>query len=295
MEGSSRGPEQTEREGPSAWRIGVLVATAILAAVALGSRPPIPQDPAYFQLVDRRTLLGIPNACNVLSNLAFAIVGLAGLRVLLGRGRALLRDPRERAPWVVFFLAVALTSAGSAWFHLAPSNATLVWDRLPMAVGFMALLTALVAERIDARAGPWLLGPMVLAGVGSVLYWFLTERAGAGDLRPYLFVQFYPMVAIPLVLLLFPRVYDGSSGWIVALAAYALAKVAEVADARLFALGAVVSGHTLKHLLAAAGIGALARMLARRRLVSADPALPRPRPARGSPWVQEGVAGRRAR
>jgi hypothetical protein len=212
-------------------------------------------------------VLGVANGLNVLSNAAFAVVGLAGLR-LLRPGAVQLRDERERWPWMAFFVGVALTSLGSAWYHLVPSNDSLVWDRLPMAVGFMGLLAALIAERVDPRAGLWLLGPMVALGVGSVLHWHLTERAGVGDLRPYYFVQFYPLLAIPLVLVLFPRPYTGSSAYLVALAGYLLAKGLELADEPVYRLGWVVSGHTLKHLLAAAGIGALVWMLGHRRALT---------------------------
>lgn len=249
-----------------AWRVGLLLAAAAAAAAKACSMPRTAQDPAYLHFVDERALLGVANGLNVLSNAAFAVVGVAGLAVLL-RGGTAWRDARERWPWLVFFAGVTLTSLGSAWFHLAPTMESLVWDRLPMAVGFMGLLSALVAERIDARAGLRLLAPLVALGLGSVLYWHLTERAGAGDLRPYLFVQFFPLAAVPLVLVLFPRVYTGSLDYLLALLAYLLAKAAEVADGPVLAAGGVLSGHTLKHLLAAAGIGVLARMLARRRLL----------------------------
>jgi hypothetical protein len=246
------------------WRVGILLATAVAATTVAFAGPRLPQSQDYFDFVDGRELAGVPNALNVLSNLAFLVVGLAGLTALLGT-RARLRDVRERAPWVVFFAGVVLTSAGSAWFHLAPSVASLVWDRLPMAIGFMGLLSALVTERVDPAWGRRLLWPLVGAGLGSVLYWYLTERAGVGDLRPYLLVQFYPLLALPLLLLLFPARYTRSSFYLAALVAYLLAKVAEVRDGALYALGGVVSGHTLKHLLAAAGIGAIAWMLHRRR------------------------------
>src|SRR5262249_17247036 len=111
-----------------------LAAAAALSAVALAALPRVPPDPGYHQFADTRTLLGVPKGLDVLSNLAFAVVGLAGMWLLAGRGRAL-RDPRERWPWWVFFAGVTLTSLGSAWYHLAPSNASLVWDRLPMSVG----------------------------------------------------------------------------------------------------------------------------------------------------------------
>jgi len=248
-----------------AWRIWVLAASALAAVAGVYAMPRIPQDPTYHLFVDKRTFLGVPNALNVLSNVAFAIVGVAGIRLLL-RGRVELRDGRERWPWLVFFAGVALTSVGSAWYHLSPSNESLVWDRLPMAIGFMGLFAAVIAERIDSGAALRLLGPLAVVGVAGVLYWAITERAGDGDLRAYILVQFYPLIAIPLVLFLFPRVYTLSSAFLGAWAVYLLAKVAELEDERIFQLGGVVSGHTLKHLIAAAGIGILVWMLSRRRV-----------------------------
>jgi predicted membrane channel-forming protein YqfA (hemolysin III family) len=230
-----------------------LAAAAVLSAVVMAAVPRIPQEPGYHQFADTRTVLGVPNGLNVLSNLAFAVVGLAGIVLLVRRGRAL-RDPRERWPWLVFFAGVSLTALGSAWYHLAPSNASLVWDRLPMAVGFMALLSALVTERIDARVGLWLLVPLVLLGVAGVLSWDVSERAGAGDLRLYAFVQFFPLVAIPLILALTPRTYGDSWVYLVGLGVYALAKLAEVGDGAIYDVGGLVSGHTLKHLLAAGAV-----------------------------------------
>jgi hypothetical protein len=233
--------------------------------------PRIPQDPAYHLFADARTVLGVTSGLNVLSNVAFAVVALAGLR-LLARGDAMVQERGERWAWVVFFVGVGLTSLGSSWYHLAPSNDTLLWDRLPMAVAFLALLAATVAERIGSELGGRLLGPMVLAGIGGVLFWAATERAGAGDLRPYVLVQFFPLLAIPLILVLFPARYDGAWLYLVALGLYAAAKATELADGAILRFTGVVSGHTLKHLLAAGAVGALVIMLARRREVTASPA-----------------------
>jgi hypothetical protein len=233
-----------------------LAAAAAVSAAVLAALPRIPQEPSYHQFADTHAVLGVPNGWNVLSNLAFAVVGLAGIALLVVRGRAL-RDPRERWPWGIFFFAVALTSLGSAWYHLAPSNASLVWDRLPMAVGFMALLSAIITERIDARVGLLLLAPLVLLGLWGVLSWNASEGAGAGDLRLYAFVQFFPLVAIPLILVLTPRTYGDSWVYLVALGVYALAKLAEVGDRAIYGVGGVVSGHTLKHLIAAGAVAVL--------------------------------------
>jgi len=252
------------RSAPRTWAIAALGAVALAAVAVLYRFPAIAQDPSYHLFADTRTVLGVPNGLNVLSNGAFAIVAVAGLWLLWSE-RAILRDRRERWPWLVLLAAVALTSLGSAWYHLSPSNETLLWDRLPMAIGFMGLLAAVIAERISPAAGLRVLGPALLLGLGGVLYWHFTERAGAGDLRPYVLVQFFPLMVIPFMLALFAPAYTTGYGFVIALGLYAVAKLTEVGDERIFRLLRVVSGHTLKHLVAAAAIAALVWMLARRR------------------------------
>jgi hypothetical protein len=132
-----------------------------------------------------------------------------------------------------------------------------------MTVVFMSLLALLIGDRIGPRAGRMLLGPLIVLGTGSVLWWRLTEAAGRGDLRLYALVQFFPMLAIPLMLLLFPGRYHGAAGFGWMLGWYALAKVFELLDQQIFAIGGVVSGHTLKHV--AAGIAVLQLWRAMRR------------------------------
>jgi hypothetical protein len=134
-----------------------------------------------------------------------------------------------------------------------------------MTLGFMSLFAAMIAERVDLRVGLWLLGPLLLAGLGSVLYWHWTELAGAGDLRPYAAVQFFPIVAIPLMLLLFPPRYTGGGAIVIALVWYGLAKLFEEFDGPIYELTRhIISGHSLKHLAAAASAWWLLRMLQRR-------------------------------
>jgi hypothetical protein len=135
-------------------RHAILALTAVAALVALFARPALPQPLDYHLMADERVFLGIPNLLNVASNLPFAIVGIVGLAVVLRAGHPgtpRFRDPWERRPYVALFAGVALTCFGSAFYHLAPDNARLVWDRLPMTVGFMGLLTALFAERVSLR------------------------------------------------------------------------------------------------------------------------------------------------
>ena len=161
--------------------------------------------------------------------------------------------PEERWPYVVFFVGVALVSVGSAYYHANPTTETLFWDRLPMTVAFMALFSAFIMDRVHTRVGVVVMLPLLLAvGVASVVYWDWTEAAGYGDLRPYILVQFYPMLAIPLICWLFRGHHTSGKHVFYLILWYALAKVCEHFDNGIFAiLGNSVSGHTLKHLLAA--------------------------------------------
>lgn len=249
------------RTAPLNWRHAAVILAAAVCAALTFARPSIPQPLEYHQFADTRSLLGIPRAVDVLSNLPFAIVGVAGLFVTFGSRGAGFATPWERWPYAILFAGVALTAAGSSYYHLAPDNDRLVWDRLPMAIGFMGLLTAIVAERVSVAAARVLLAPLLLVGCASVLYWHWTELHGAGDLRLYLLVQFGSLIVVVLLLVLYPSRYRGTSYLIAGLAAYAAAKGLESADRPIFNLGHLVSGHTLKHLAAAGGVACIVAML----------------------------------
>jgi hypothetical protein len=245
------------------------IAGITLAAIAgMLALPPIPQTQDYHRFADQRTFLGIPNFLNVASNAAFLLVGAMGLSFLWrrrGSGVAgAFTERSEQWPYVFFFLGVTLTGLGSGYYHLVPDNARLVWDRAPMGVAFMSILAALITERVSVKAGRLSLSPLVAVGIGSVWYWQLTELGGRGDLRPYIFVQFYPMVAIPLIMLLFPSRYTRSADLFGAALIYGVAKAFEAADVQVFAVGQLVSGHTLKHLTAALATSLILRMLRNR-------------------------------
>lgn len=212
--------------------------------------PTITQDPAYHAMADQRAWLGIPNFANAMSNLAFLVAGLAGLRTT---ARCRFPDMWERQPWIVLFAGTLLTAFGSTWYHLAPDDSRLVWDRVPMTLGFMGLLTATVAERVSLGAAQRWFAPLLLLGIGSVFYWTWT-----GNLLLYFLVQFGSLLAVVVLLALRPARYPGSAWLVSALAAYTVAKVFEAEDLAIYRFGRIVSGHTLKHLLAAAGVGCLA-------------------------------------
>jgi hypothetical protein len=152
-----------------------------------------------------------------------------------------------------FFATVAFMGAGSAFYHLSPNNGRLVWDRLPIAVTFMALFAIIITQYLNRRIGVLLFAPLVFLGAATVFYWHLSESRGNGDLRPYLLTQIYPAVAIPLILWFCPVKYAGTGTLYSAMGWYAGAKLCEFLDKAVFSFGRIISGHTLKHLAAAVG------------------------------------------
>ena len=248
------------------WILGIFsLGMLLIAAIA----PPIPQPPEYHRFADTRSYFGIPNFFNVVSNLAFLFVGIAGLTFLLSSHVSLAYkpfiEPRERWPYLILFLGAALVGAGSSYYHLAPDNDRLVWDRLPIAIAIMALLSAILMERVSLRAGLQLLPVLAMAGALSVMHWHWSEQRGAGNLNFYIVVQFYSILLIVLLGILFPPRYTRGGDIYIVFAWYSAAKLAEAADWKIYDLGHVISGHTAKHVLAAVGIYWILRMLKLRK------------------------------
>lgn len=237
------------------WRHWLLIAIPPAALAGFWLAGPIAQPPGYHLFADARSCLGVPNAANVVSNGAFLIAGLLGLFLCIGR-----RPGGALYAWIVFFAGVALVCAGSAYYHWGPTDATLVWDRLPMAIGFMGLYVAALAEHVDGRLERALLVPAALLGPTTVLYWDMS-----GDLAFYLALQVQTFASLLAVVVFFPHKHRQKGYLIAAFASYAIAVVFERLDMTLWsATAGAVSGHTVKHLFAAAAAGCVVAMLWRR-------------------------------
>jgi predicted membrane channel-forming protein YqfA (hemolysin III family) len=259
-----------------AWKAWLIVGAVLALVVGVVLKGPIAQYADYHEFADARTIWGVPSFWNVVSNVPFAIVGVWGLVAtwrmgLVGRAGVVpsgLLTRTERWCWSVFFVGVFLTCFGSSYYHLAPDDHRLVWDRIPIAIAFMGLTCAIVAERVSARVAGWMLAPLTIAAAASVFHWYHTQMAGASDLRSSVLVQGGAMiVVIGCAALYRPR---HVRNWVImaSVAAYALAKVFEMNDGatmKLLAIGSegVMSGHTLKHLLAAVGPACVAFALAK--------------------------------
>jgi len=256
--------------------LGLLIVLTAVVVVACLMLPRIPQPQSYHLFADRRSFLGIPNFGNVVSNLPFAAIGLWGLAFLLrsnpNQVTGHFLDRREKWPYLFVFTGLFLTAFGSSYYHLDPNNARLVWDRLPMTITFMPMIAAVIVERISLRLGLWLLPILLSAGVGSVLQWYWSEMRHMGDLRFYAAVQAYAALVV-LLAILFPSRYTRANDIGLVVGFYVFAKVLEQLDKPIFAVLHLVSGHTLKHLAAAAAGYCILRMVQKRQPVPAESAI----------------------
>ncbi len=246
----------------------LLISLFAIAVIALFSMGPIPQDQHYHNFADKRNLFGVNNFSNVVSNLPYILVGILGFFTTLRfrNYEEKFIDKREAIPFLIAFLGVFLIGLGSAYYHFTPNNDTPVWDRLPMAISFMVIFSIVISERISLKAGLFLLPLFLVLGMVSVIYWNYTEHLRQGDLRLYALVQFFPFLAIPLIIILFPAEYSGSRYLWETIFWYLIAKISEHFDWHIFELtGLFISGHTLKHLTSALATYSLVRYLKFRR------------------------------
>ncbi|KAH7518823.1 hypothetical protein FEM48_Zijuj09G0212000 [Ziziphus jujuba var. spinosa] len=246
-----------------AWGVAILCFVVLMMVT-----PAIPQSQAYHDFADKRRFLG-----QLLSlSLSLSLMGLpfsSNLYILF-----LLQG--ELWGWTCFYVGVAAVAFGSAYYHLKPNDARLVWDRLPMTIAFTSIMAIFIIERIDERKGTISVVPLLLAGIISILYWrqattthpcYCHSFKFFDDLRPYALVQFLPCIAIPVMAILLPPMYTHSTYWLWAAVFYLLAKVEEAADKPIYNwTHHIVSGHTLKHLCAAMVPVFLTLMLAKRTI-----------------------------
>lgn len=253
-------------------QLWILAGISLLVVAAAMILPSIPQPADYHQFADQRSFLGIPNFNDVISNLSFLLSGSAGL-VFLGRvyrapAQTIFRDIKECVPYGVLFFSVAAAAFGSMYYHWTPDTGHLLWDRLPIVIGIAALLSATLVDRISPAVGLWTLPLLVVLAVLSVLYWYWTELQGTGNLNFYIVMQFYSILLIVWISLRFPSRYTCGNDVYQVIALYVVAKVAEMLDRAIYVwTSGWVSGHTLKHLIAAYAAYRIVQILRKRVLV----------------------------
>lgn len=250
----------------------------IAAGLLMLIHGPIAQPINYHDFADQSVLARLPHAADVLSNIGFTLIGLWGFRRL----RSQRNHPAINAGWYgyrLFLLGLVLTGAGSWFYHLDPDNIRLVWDRLPIALACAGLLAAVRAETGPVRNARSEAAVLALCAVISVAWWHFTELRGDGDLRPYLMLQFLPVILIPIWQSIGRTPTRDRLAFGAALLAYVVAKVAELQDQQVLELTGWISGHTLKHLLATAAAGVIVGRLIARASEACTPELTCPNAA----------------
>ncbi len=234
--------------------ISILAGLFVGLFVLLLFLPEIPAPASYHDFADKRRFIGIPNFFDVLTNLPFLVIGLWGLFVVLNdKNRSFFLNTRAKIPLVLFFSGLPLVFLGSCYYHLAPSEGPLLWDRIPIVLAFSALFSVFVSDRIDIRIGLFYAMPLLMALSLLSLTWHHMSLPSGGDLRFYILVQLYPIMALPLLCRI--RSPNGATTekhlWKM-IVWYGFAKILELGDHIIFsATDGLISGHSLKHLASA--------------------------------------------
>lgn len=227
------------------YKIIFLSCTTIICILLVLNLDPIAQDINYHNFTDKVTFLSIPNFNNVISNIGFVIIGIYGL---INNYKKIISSPLL----ILLLLGFFFTGLGSSYYHWKPNNVTLVYDRLPMVLVFMTFFTFIISTYISKKHLLYYSIVFVFLGFGSVFYWSFTESIGNGDLRPYVLIQFLPILLIPLIIILFKNKANKSIYIIPIIGCYIIAKFCEHFDKQVYVFTSeLLSGHSIKHLFAA--------------------------------------------
>lgn len=239
--------------------LGILTLIGLLL-IAIGLLiSPIPQPQAYHNFADQRSYYGIVNAWNVLSNIPFALVGIWGIWILLFSKKIQFIYKQERWPWLGIVMGLILIAIGSSYYHLAPDNSRLVWDRIAIIIFSMSFVGAFITERISDQIGFWLWIALLGLGIYSAFH-------SLEDLRLYFGLQIFIILAA-LIMLLFPSPYTRNRDLVVIVVFYSLARLFEIFDQQIYFLTKqIISGHSLKHIAGAIAGFCLIYMLWQRKI-----------------------------
>jgi drug/metabolite transporter superfamily protein YnfA len=220
-----------------------LLLTIILPLIALYAFVPVMvQSQAYHHFSDINSIFGIPNFHNVASNLVFIFVSAIAFKDFF-------KNPSSYGPaWFVFFLGILLVAPGSAYYHYTPTDATLVWDRLPMTIGFMGLVSSLLIDIFKINNKKTILALTLILGCYSVWHW-----VAFNDLRLYTWVQLNSILVMLYIALVYKSNVIIKKYLFAAVAFYIAAKYTEAKDVQVDELLGY-SGHSIKHILAGFGV-----------------------------------------
>ncbi len=254
------------------WREAALACFAVAPLLIVAMMSPVLRGPAFHHYADARWLLGLPHAGDVLSNLPFVWVGIAGLiaaRRAVGLPRGLV---------ALFFAGILGIGLGSGAYHVHPTDATLVFDWLPIVIAVAFLVALVASDRVDRSLGRIAAVVLPTAGLVSVMWWWAGGGTDGGDMRFYATLQLLFIAMVPVMVLLYPKGRLPRADLLCGMVCFVLARLVNTRDASILDSTTLVSGHTVKHLMA--GLAAWFVLRAVRRSATtpavAQPAVPQP-------------------
>ena len=243
--------------------------TGLLIGVCLGLLaalfgPSVAQSEHYHAFADQRVLFAVPLAMDVLSNLPFAIAAVWGLLALY-RSPAHTQsvgDKPQASLAALFFGGLLITAICSGYYHLQPHNPSLVIDRLGMVIAFAGLLGVAVADRVSNRAGIATAAFVLAVGPLTVGIW-----ADSGNLLPWVLLQGGGMLLIAALAVCGCAKDAWNLRLLPVVIFYAAAKLCELGDHQVFEwTSEMISGHSLKHIVAAFAAWPMIAALYRQRI-----------------------------
>ena len=234
-------------------KLALLVSLFLICLLITVASKPIAQAADYHHFVEQQIFMGLPHALNVLSTLPLLVVAFIGLFMAIQSDNKIGSLANAEAYGALFF-TTAMVAVGSCIYHLWPSDHTLLWERLPMALSLMSLLSIMVGEFVANKLGRLTLYPALVIGALAVLYWYHTEIQGTSDLRGYLLIQMYPLLVMPIMLLLYSTAHKHQKAYWWLLGGLVVAKICLHYDQQIVNLQVAISGHTLKNLFSCLGV-----------------------------------------
>jgi len=193
------------------------------------TKKPLPKE--YHNFADQRKFIGISNFFDVISNVAILIPAIY-----------LITKQKKSSPLSnLLIIHIILLAIASSYYHLNPSDDTIIWDFMMIATTSMIVLI-MFTNYTDIRG---LL--LYIVGILSVIYWKYNN-----DLRPYILI----LIGVPLYIIVkHYKNIDLRNYIYIIIIANIILRLSEHNDHAIYKMtNNQISGHTLKHIFSGIGI-----------------------------------------
>ena len=124
-----------------------------------------------------------------------------------------------------------------------------------MSLGFASFIGVLIADRIDVQTSNWITPILIFFGFFSVWEIYYGDRGT----QNYVVLQVGSILFSLLVMSLRPSGRLPNGPFYIGLVPYVCAKLFEAADKGIYDILGVISGHSLKHVMATIGLASIVK------------------------------------